>query len=87
MSRHGSLFVLAAPRMYPAFAFTFSISVRHGTDPHGRGAAHRSRIGGTSGGVPNDELVQELKEVALEHVRVGNKISVEKKSTCMPNAI
>lgn len=40
-------------------------------DPHGGGTARRSRIGGLSGGVPNDELVKELKEVALEHVRVA----------------
>lgn len=40
------------------------------TDPHGGGTTHRSRIGGTSGGVSNDGLVEELKEVALEHVRV-----------------
>eukprot|EP00903_Cladosiphon_okamuranus_P016612 g15324.t1 len=33
----------------------------------GGGAANRYRIGGTSGGVSNDELVRELKEVALEH--------------------
>lgn len=50
-------------------------------DPHGGGTAHRSRIGGTSGGVPNDELVKELKEVALEHVRVWQDSDC--KITCM----
>eukprot|EP00752_Nemacystus_decipiens_P012627 g11183.t1 len=35
--------------------------------PHRGSAARRPRIGGTSGGVSNDELVKELEEVALEH--------------------
>lgn len=39
------------------------------TDSFAAGSAHGSRIGGKSGGVRNDELVKELKEVALEHVR------------------
>lgn len=30
---------------------------------------HGSRIGGKSGGVLNEDLVRELEEVALEHVR------------------
>ncbi|CAM9405670.1 unnamed protein product [Hapterophycus canaliculatus] len=34
---------------------------------YGAGSAPGSRIGGLSGGVQNDELVKELKEVALEH--------------------
>ncbi|CAN0095020.1 unnamed protein product, partial [Scytosiphon promiscuus] len=34
---------------------------------YGAGAALGPRIGGLSGGVRNDELVKELKEVALEH--------------------
>lgn len=38
-------------------------------DTVGGGATPRSRVGGTSGGVTNDELVKELEEVALEHVR------------------
>ncbi|CAM9611872.1 unnamed protein product [Ectocarpus sp. 6 AP-2014] len=36
-------------------------------DSFAAGSAHGSRIGGKSGGVRNDELVKELKEVALEH--------------------
>ncbi|CAM9425490.1 unnamed protein product [Ectocarpus sp. 12 AP-2014] len=36
-------------------------------DSFAPGSAHGSRIGGKSGGVRNDELVKELKEVALEH--------------------
>lgn len=49
-------------------------------DSHGGGTAHRSRIGGMSGGVPNDELVTELKEVALEHVRISRNPDCESTS-------
>jgi len=42
-------------------------------DSYGAGTAHGSRIGGTSGGVRNDELVRELEQVALEHVSASTR--------------
>lgn len=48
---------------------TFLLALCVTADSYGAGSAPGLRIGGMSGGVRNDELVKELKEVALEHVR------------------
>lgn len=42
---------------------------------------HRSEVGGKSGGVLNKDLVRELEEVALEHVRKNHTTSKRNNST------
>ena len=76
MSRHDFIISSAMPRDF----VVIPLALFQWEDSHGGGTAHRSRIGGMSGGVPNDELVTELKEVALEHVRISRNPDCESTS-------
>lgn len=50
------------------------------------GSGSGSRVGGKSGGVLNDELIKELREVALEHVRTPlYRLKVKAKVVSLPS--